>query len=148
MLARVESQGVNGLEKLPKTAGCTSPSRLLAIYIVHCRVHPDTNGKTNIYPAGGLRLMSIAHVSDSNCMHTGPTRSGTTNSIRPRFPKTNKNPIKVTMFGASHIGNSSTTQFHYHSLAALLMFLAEYSRNDVVRSVRLVTDLPTNTCRS
>ena len=44
---------------------------------------------------------------------TGPTRSGMKITKRPTFVRMKKNPMRVTMFGASHNGNSSTNAFHY-----------------------------------
>ena len=48
---------------------------------------------------------------------TGPIKSGIVTSINATFPKTKKNPMRVTMFGASHSGSSSTTAFHWPTSA-------------------------------
>lgn len=43
---------------------------------------------------------------------TGPTRSGMKMTNSATLTKMKKNPIRVTMFGASHNGKSSTKAFH------------------------------------
>lgn len=43
---------------------------------------------------------------------TGPTRSGTYSSITTMLPRMKKKPSRVTRFGASHMGSSSTKPFH------------------------------------
>lgn len=44
---------------------------------------------------------------------TGPSRSGMKISIKKTLPTIHMNPRRVTMFGAIHIGKSSTKAFHY-----------------------------------
>jgi hypothetical protein len=45
---------------------------------------------------------------------TGPSRSGIMTTSRPTLKMMHMNPRRVTMFGASHSGSSSTKAFHYH----------------------------------
>jgi hypothetical protein len=63
--------------------------------------------------------------SSSMLQLTGPTRSGTMTTIKATFPRINMNPMRVTIFGASHFGNSSTHQFHcqsHHQCIILQLF--------------------------
>ena len=56
---------------------------------------------------------SVRWVDEANArMLTGPTRSGITATSRATLPRMKKNPRRVTMFGASHSGSSSTKAFH------------------------------------
>lgn len=49
---------------------------------------------------------------------TGPIKSGINMTSRAMFTRMKKNPIRVTMFGASHSGMSSTNAFHYPDILA------------------------------
>jgi hypothetical protein len=49
------------------------------------------------------------------------------------FPSINKKPINVTMFGASHMGNNSTTAFHYSKNIAISFCYFIYDRGKEVR---------------
>ena len=55
----------------------------------------------------------------SGAKRTGPTKSGMKISRHITFDRMKKNPNSVTIFGASHNGNSSTNAFHYILLSNL-----------------------------
>lgn len=52
------------------------------------------------------------HMAVSRSVRTGPTRSGMNSKSSPMFPSMKKNPMRVTIFGASHSGRNSTHAFH------------------------------------
>jgi hypothetical protein len=57
--------------------------------------------------------VSSDHDLSGHFQLTGPAKSGTYSSNRATFARMNMNPMRVTMFGANHLGKSSTTAFHY-----------------------------------
>lgn len=80
--------------------------------------HPDTYGEAIAQPGWTLRLNAcpsalLSSSSEELMTPTGPTRSGTYISMRITLPTMNKNPNRVTIFGASHSGRNSTNAFHW-----------------------------------
>ena len=55
---------------------------------------------------------------------TGPSRSGIMTTSRPTLKRIHMNPRRVTMFGATHSGSSSTKAFHYSISACVPIALA------------------------
>jgi len=63
---------------------------------------------------------------------TGPTKSGMNMTKQITFERMQKNPSKVTIFGASHRGNNSTAAFHYRHLSTNVPYNVKCFRTYVV----------------
>lgn len=117
------------VEQLAQSARGAGSSRLLAVDVIHGLVHEETKGEAQIQPRRALMCFETQRLArrprsgegveagqvggkEGGC-HTGPTRSGMTMTSRATFAKMKQNPRRVTMFGASHSGKSSTKAFHY-----------------------------------
>lgn len=57
------------IEELSETTGSACPARLLAIHIVHGRVHPEAESKAVVQPRGGLQVKGQDEFGDQGRVH-------------------------------------------------------------------------------
>lgn len=107
------------VEEFAESARSSRSPGLLSVQVVEGLVHEQSECEAKVQPRWPLfrKYQSALHVLLpckvlKTRKPTGPTRSGMKISKSTTLPKMKKNPMRVTMFGASHNGRSSTAAFH------------------------------------